>query len=188
MLRSILIIFIIEVALIYGIVTHVPEPSHSLVGMNEKFWAVHPSYFRVSSCSAFQKPSHTAAEWGKAELHILDFKTTWSEFQKPSQTAAERGEAELRILDFKTTWSEFQKPSQTAAMQGKAELGTSHPSLSTARKKKMCKTKAHHHVFIQCLDTLNPENEKILTSPFWENPILSVLPYKARFTTWGKIT
>ena len=49
-----------------------------------------------------------AAEQGEAELHILDFKTTWSEFQKASQTAAERGEAELRILDFKTTWSDFQ--------------------------------------------------------------------------------
>ena len=53
--------------------------------------------------------SQTAAEHGKAELYILDFKTTWSEFQKPSQTAAERGEAKLRILNFKTTWSEFQE-------------------------------------------------------------------------------
>ena len=51
------------------------------------------------------KTSLTAAGRGKAELRILDFKTTWSEFQKASQTAAERGEAELRILDFKTTWS-----------------------------------------------------------------------------------
>ena len=59
--------------------------------------------------------SLTAAEPGEAELHILDFKTTWSEFQKPSQTATEQGEAELRILKFKTTWSEFQKPSQTSA-------------------------------------------------------------------------
>ena len=50
----------------------------------------------------------TAAKGGKAELRILDFKTTWSEFQKPSQTAAERGEAELRILNLKTTWSESQ--------------------------------------------------------------------------------
>ena len=59
---------------------------------------------------------------GEAEVHILDFKTTWSEFQKASLTAAERGEAELRLLDFKTTWSEFQKTSQTAAERGEAEL------------------------------------------------------------------
>ena len=50
---------------------------------------------------------------GKAEVRILNFKTTWSEFQKASQTATERGKAELRILNFKTTWSEFQRPSQT---------------------------------------------------------------------------
>ena len=67
-------------------------------------------------------PSLIAAEWGKAKLRILDFKTTWSEFQKPSQTAAKRGKAELRTLDFKTTWSEFQKPSQTTAKQGEAVL------------------------------------------------------------------
>ena len=66
--------------------------------------------------------SGTTAEWGEAELRILDFKTTWSDFQKASQTAAERGKAELRILDFKTTWSEFQKPCQTAAARGKAEV------------------------------------------------------------------
>ena len=53
------------------------------------------------------KTSLTAAGQGKAELRILNFKTTWSEFQKASQTAAERGKAELRILNFKTTWSEF---------------------------------------------------------------------------------
>ena len=52
---------------------------------------------------------------GKAEVRILNFKTTWSEFQRPSQTAAEQGEAKLRILDFKTTLLEFQKPLQTAA-------------------------------------------------------------------------
>ena len=51
---------------------------------------------------------------GKAEVRILDFKTTWSEFQRPSQTAAERGKAKLCTLNFRTTWSEFQKPSQTA--------------------------------------------------------------------------
>ena len=59
-------------------------------------------------------PSQTAAERGKAELHILDFKTTWSEFQKASQTAAEQGKAKLHILNLKTTWSEFQKLHLTA--------------------------------------------------------------------------
>ena len=38
---------------------------------------------------------------GKAKLHILDFKTTWSEFQKPCQTAAMQGEAELCIYNLK---------------------------------------------------------------------------------------
>ena len=38
---------------------------------------------------------------GKAEVRILDFKTTWSEFQKASQIATERGEAELRIYNLK---------------------------------------------------------------------------------------
>ena len=71
------------------------------------------SHFRLLSCSYFQRPSQTAAEWGVAELRILDFKTTWSEFQQPSQIAAEWGEAELLILDFETTWSEFQIPSQS---------------------------------------------------------------------------
>ena len=59
---------------------------------------------------------------GKAEIRILDFKTTWSKFQKASQTAAEGGNAELHILNFKTTWSEFQKPNQTAASRVEAEL------------------------------------------------------------------
>ena len=58
--------------------------------------------------SEFQKTSQTAPEQVEAELCILYFKTTLSEFQKPSQTATERGEAELRILDFKNTWSDFQ--------------------------------------------------------------------------------
>ena len=40
MLRSILMIFIQELALIYGIVTRVSEPSQNLVSMNEKIWAV----------------------------------------------------------------------------------------------------------------------------------------------------
>ena len=49
------------------------------------------------------RPQWDHCRRGKAEVRILDFKTTWSEFQKASQTATERGEAELRILDFKTT-------------------------------------------------------------------------------------
>ena len=63
----------------------------------------------------FQEASQTATEQGKAELCILNFKTTQSEFQKSSQTATKQGNAEPRILDFKTTQSEFQKPSQAAA-------------------------------------------------------------------------
>ena len=35
----------------------------------------------------------------------------YSVFQKGSQTAVERGKAEMRILDFKTTWSESWKNS-----------------------------------------------------------------------------
>ena len=53
------------------------------------------------------KLSGGTAERGEAELHILDFKTAWSEFQKYRQTATGLGKAKLRILDFKTTWSEF---------------------------------------------------------------------------------
>ena len=53
----------------------------------------------------------TAHRQGKAEVHILNFETTWSEFQKPSPTAPTQGEAKLPILDFKTTWSQFQKTS-----------------------------------------------------------------------------
>ena len=59
MLRSILMIFIIEVALINGIVTYVSELSQNLVSMNEKFWAVcysinslilgHPKHIRIFS-------------------------------------------------------------------------------------------------------------------------------------------
>ena len=37
----------------------------------------------------------------------------------PSQTAAGRGEAELHIIHFKTTWSEFQISSQTAPAEAK---------------------------------------------------------------------
>ena len=50
----------------------------------------------------FPEAQSDAATQGKAELRILDFKTTWSEFQKPSQTATEQGEAQLCIFDFKT--------------------------------------------------------------------------------------
>ena len=34
-------------------------------------------------------PQSDRCYWGKAEVRILDFKTTWSEFQKASQTATE---------------------------------------------------------------------------------------------------
>ena len=82
---------------------------------------------------------------GEAEVHIINFKTTWSEFQKASPTAAERGEAELRILDFKTTWSEFQKPSQTAAKQGKAELRTlDFKTTFRNSNRQLLPTKFHH--------------------------------------------
>ena len=37
MLRSILMIFMVEAALMYGIATYVSELSQNLVGMNEKF-------------------------------------------------------------------------------------------------------------------------------------------------------
>ena len=37
MLRSILMIFMVEAALMYGIVTYVSELSQNLTGMNEKF-------------------------------------------------------------------------------------------------------------------------------------------------------
>ena len=50
---------------------------------------------------------------GEAKVHILDFKTTWSESQKVIQTATEQGKAEQFIFDFETTLSEFQKPSKT---------------------------------------------------------------------------
>ena len=39
-----------------------------------------------------------------------------------SKTTAQRGEAELHLLNFETTWSELQRPSQTATEQGKAKL------------------------------------------------------------------
>ena len=59
---------------------------------------VRPSHLQISLRLEVQRPNHTAAERGVAELRILNFKTAWSEFQKPSQTAAEQGEAELYIL------------------------------------------------------------------------------------------
>ena len=71
-----------------------------------------PSHFQVSSYSEFQMPSQTAAERDKAELCILDFKTTWSEFQKASQTAAERGKAELQLPSHETAvWAIYEAKS-----------------------------------------------------------------------------
>ena len=49
-------------------------------------------------------PSQTAAAEAKSRyIHILNFKTTWSEFQRASQTAVRRGEAELRTYNLKKT-------------------------------------------------------------------------------------
>ena len=62
------------------------------------------------------------------------------------------------------------------------------PSSSLTRKKKSYKTKALHHVFIWCMDTLNPENEKNSMSLFWKNAIFSVLPYQTIQRRRGKIT
>ena len=64
----------------------------------------------------------------------------------------------------------------------------SPPSSSLARKKKSCKTKALHHVFTWCKDTLIPENEENSMSLFWKNAILSFLPYKASSRVKDKIT
>ena len=47
------------------------------------------------------RPQSDRCRRGEAEVRILDFKTTWSEFQKASQTATEWGKAELHILNFK---------------------------------------------------------------------------------------
>ena len=49
------------------------------------------------------RPQSDSCRWGEAEVHILDFRTTWLEFQKASQTATEQDEAKLRILNLKTT-------------------------------------------------------------------------------------
>ena len=44
----------------------------------------------------------------------------WVTLRPPSDRCC-RGKAEVRILNFKTTWSEFQKANQTATEQGNAE-------------------------------------------------------------------
>ena len=44
------------------------------------------------------RPQSDCCHPGKAEVRILEFKTTWSQFQKASQTATERGKTKLRIL------------------------------------------------------------------------------------------
>ena len=46
-------------------------------------------------------PSQTTTEWGKAQLRILNFTTTWPQFQKPGQSAASEGKVELRIYNLK---------------------------------------------------------------------------------------
>ena len=51
------------------------------------------------ACWITLRPQSDYCRQGEAKLHILDFKTTWSEFQKPSQTAVMGGEAELRIYN-----------------------------------------------------------------------------------------
>ena len=56
-------------------------------------------------------PSQTIATEAKQRYVYSILK----KFQMASQAVTERGKAEVRILDFKTTWSEFQKPGQTAA-------------------------------------------------------------------------
>ena len=77
------------------------------------------------------------------------------------------------------------KKSTWGTQHGQYPIYKAPPSLSIARKKKSYKTKALHHVFIWCMDILNPENEKYSTSLFWENEILLFLPYKARLGTRG---
>ena len=46
------------------------------------------------------------------EVHILNFKTTWSEFQEASQTATERGNAKLRIINFNPNQTDVWMPCQ----------------------------------------------------------------------------
>ena len=111
-----------------------------------------PAYhFRVSSCSEFQKASQTAAERGKVELHLFNFKTTWSEIQKASQTVAEQGNAELHILDFKTVWSELQKPSQTATERGEAKLRILHFKTTWSEFQKPCQTATELSIAELCI-------------------------------------
>jgi len=55
------------------------------------------------ACWVTLRPQSDHYHRGEAEVHILNFKTTWSEFQKASQTAVRRGEAELRIYNLKKT-------------------------------------------------------------------------------------
>ena len=63
-------------------------------------------------------PSGTAAAEAKPR-YVYSILKPQSKFQKTSQTATEQSKAELRILDFKTTWSEFTMPSQTAPAEAK---------------------------------------------------------------------
>ena len=60
--------------------------------------------------------------WNKAEIRILDFKTTWSEFQKPSQTAASKAKPSCVYSILKPHGSDFQKPIQTTTEQGKFKV------------------------------------------------------------------
>ena len=53
------------------------------------------NYYNLHVCPSF----HPVTSHLQVSLHL--------EVQKPSQIAAEQGKAELRILNFKTTWSEF---------------------------------------------------------------------------------
>ena len=59
---------------------------------------------------------------GKAEVRILNLKTTWSEFQKASQTATEQGKAKLRILKLASVFDHLSSvgPKQLCAL---AHLG-----------------------------------------------------------------
>ena len=54
-------------------------------------------------CQVTLRPQLDHCRRGKAKVHILDFKTTWSEFQKASRTDTKGGNAELHILNFKET-------------------------------------------------------------------------------------
>ena len=67
------------------------------------------------------RPQSDDGHWGKAEVGILDFKTTWSEFQKPCQTAAVQGEAKLRIYNLKKHHLPKVGPKQLCAL---AHLGS----------------------------------------------------------------